>query len=65
MRLDHVLERFKAGAAIGLLTAGANAIHFRHAAGRAFAIEMLAHFLVAEGMAEADHHGGKALGSNA
>ena len=58
MALDHILQRFEAGAALGFVAAGAGGINLGHAA--FFAVisgQMLAHFLVAERVAQADHHG--------
>jgi hypothetical protein len=54
---DHILERFKAGAALGFVAAGAGRIDLGHAAFRAVLRgQVLAHFLVAERVAETDHH---------
>ena len=57
MGFDHVLERFKAGAALGFVAAGAGRIDLGHAAFRAvFCRQVFAHFLVAERVAETNHH---------
>ncbi len=57
MGFDHVLEGFKAGAALGFVAAGAGRIDLGHAAFCAvFCRQVLAHFLVAERVAETNHH---------
>lgn len=54
---DHVLDRFKAGAALRFFAARAGAIGFGDAAFTLGFAEVLADFFVAERVAEADHHG--------
>ena len=56
VRLDHVLERLQAGAALWLLAVGAGAVDFGNAGRRSARFQMVADFLVIEGMAETDDH---------
>ena len=56
VRLDHVFDGLKAGAAFWLVAAGAGAVSFRNAGRAGFTAKVLADFFVAERVAEADHH---------
>jgi hypothetical protein len=63
MALNHILQRFEAGAALGFVAAGAGGIDLGHAAFFAvIAGQVLADLFVAERVAQANHHGVIPLG---